>query len=211
MVGDSFFVAGPFSASLTGSDVMASSTARTAPMKPTAVSNFYLQFKISPRVTAHRRSRAGPVICLCLCPATRGPLFCLNGTRCSDDEACVLDSERCDGFLDCSDHSDEDNCTCTCVRIICWLGWYKRSPELGFKCVSLFEQCSGATCWPLLYISGRVVSMVKSLFVSLPVDSLTYKVQNLQWMPDFFGAITLTWSRPKNLPLHSCSFLIYYR
>ncbi|TNN01446.1 hypothetical protein fugu_010828 [Takifugu bimaculatus] len=44
------------------------------------------------------------------CP-TRGPLFCLNGTRCSDGEACLLDGERCDGFLDCSDHSDEDNCT----------------------------------------------------------------------------------------------------
>lgn len=83
----------------------------------------------------------------------------------------------------------------------------KKSSELGFKCVGLFEQCSDATCWPLLYISGSV----KILFVFLPVDSLTYKVQNLQWMPDFFGAITLTWSRPKNLPLHSCSFLIYYR
>ncbi|KAK5618190.1 hypothetical protein CRENBAI_021058 [Crenichthys baileyi] len=43
--------------------------------------------------------------------ATRQPLFCINGTRCSDGEACVLDSERCDGYLDCSDHSEEENCT----------------------------------------------------------------------------------------------------
>nr|XP_040048113.1 sortilin-related receptor [Gasterosteus aculeatus aculeatus] len=87
------------------------------------------------------------------CP-TRGPLFCGNGTRCSDGEACVLDGERCDGFLDCSDHSDEDNCT---------------------------------------------------------QDTLAYKVQNLQWTPDFLGAITLTWSRPKSLPVDSCYFLVYYR
>uniref|UniRef100_A0A3Q3EAT1 Sortilin-related receptor n=1 Tax=Labrus bergylta TaxID=56723 RepID=A0A3Q3EAT1_9LABR len=85
------------------------------------------------------------------CP-TRGPLSCVNGTRCSDGEACVLDGERCDGFLDCSDHSDEDN-----------------------------------------------------------FDSLAYKVQNLQWTRDFLGAITLTWSRPKSLPLDSCYFLVYYR
>uniref|UniRef100_H3DA53 Sortilin-related receptor n=1 Tax=Tetraodon nigroviridis TaxID=99883 RepID=H3DA53_TETNG len=87
------------------------------------------------------------------CP-TRGPLFCPNGTRCSDGEACVPDSERCDGFLDCSDRSDEDNCT---------------------------------------------------------GETQTFKVQNLQWTPDFSGAVTLTWSRPKNLPLDSCSFLVYYR
>lgn len=43
--------------------------------------------------------------------ATRGPLTCVNGTRCADGEACLLDGEKCDGFMDCSDHSDEDNCT----------------------------------------------------------------------------------------------------
>ncbi|XP_029570089.1 sortilin-related receptor-like [Salmo trutta] len=87
------------------------------------------------------------------CP-TRGPLTCVNGTRCADGEACLLDGEKCDGFMDCSDHSDEDNCTS---------------------------------------------------------DSLVYKIQNLRWTADFSGAITLTWSRPKNLPLASCYFLIYYR
>ncbi|KAG5836889.1 hypothetical protein ANANG_G00233470 [Anguilla anguilla] len=69
-------------------------------------------------------------------------------------EACVMDSERCDGFMDCSDHSDEDNCT---------------------------------------------------------ADTLVYKIQNLHWSSDFSGAVTLTWSRPKNLPLSSCYFLVYYR
>lgn len=61
--------------------------------------------------SVNARLRGGRETCLSPPPATRGPLFCLNGTRCSDGEACVLDGERCDGFLDCSDHSDEDNCT----------------------------------------------------------------------------------------------------
>ncbi|KAJ8397179.1 hypothetical protein AAFF_G00440130 [Aldrovandia affinis] len=87
------------------------------------------------------------------CP-TRGPLSCVNGTMCADMEACVMNSERCDGFMDCSDHSDEDNCT---------------------------------------------------------ADTLVYKIQNLHWSSDFSGAVTLTWSRPKNLPLSSCYFLVYYR
>ncbi|KAG5268084.1 hypothetical protein AALO_G00208070 [Alosa alosa] len=42
-------------------------------------------------------------------------------------------------------------------------------------------------------------------------ESLAYKIRNLQWTPNLSGAITLTWSRPKNMPLASCSFQVYYR
>uniref|UniRef100_A0A8C5JAQ0 Sortilin-related receptor n=1 Tax=Junco hyemalis TaxID=40217 RepID=A0A8C5JAQ0_JUNHY len=38
-------------------------------------------------------------------------LSCPNGFRCEDGEACILLPERCDGYLDCSDSSDERNCT----------------------------------------------------------------------------------------------------
>jgi len=43
--------------------------------------------------------------------ATHGSLLCPNGYKCEDEEACIMATERCDGYLDCSDSSDERNCT----------------------------------------------------------------------------------------------------
>lgn len=46
---------------------------------------------------------------------------------------------------------------------------------------------------------------------TLPVDTLVYKVQNMQWTADFSGAITLTWTSSKRMPPENCDFIIYYR
>lgn len=50
--------------------------------------------------------------------------------QCEDGEACIVLSERCDGFLDCSDESDEKACSGEC-RPVGWagLGWEARLPQ----------------------------------------------------------------------------------
>uniref|UniRef100_A0A672I1X7 Fibronectin type-III domain-containing protein n=1 Tax=Salarias fasciatus TaxID=181472 RepID=A0A672I1X7_SALFA len=115
---------------------------------------------------------------------------------CRRPPRCIPDWQRCDGQIHCQDGSDEAHCP-TRGPLVCVNG--TRCSD-GEACVLDSERCDG-----FLDCSDH------SDEDDCTLDTLAYKVQNLQWTPDFSGALTLTWSRPKNLPLDSCYFLIYYR
>ncbi|KAF3847223.1 hypothetical protein F7725_020251, partial [Dissostichus mawsoni] len=128
-------------------------------------------------------------------PALASPLH-PGAVPVSPTPHCIPDWQRCDGQLHCEDGSDEAHCP-TRGPLSCVNG--SRCSD-GEACVPDSERCDG-----FLDCSDH------SDEDNCTQNTLAYKVQNLQWTPDFLGAVTLTWSRPKNLPLDSCYFLIYYR
>ncbi|XP_062872320.1 sortilin-related receptor [Trichomycterus rosablanca] len=115
---------------------------------------------------------------------------------CRKPPTCIPEWQRCDGQAHCQDNSDESGCP-TRGPLACVNGTLCADGE---ACVIDTERCDG-----FLDCSDH------SDEDNCTADSMVYKVQNLQWAADFSGAITLTWSRPKNMPLSSCSFLIQYR
>ncbi|XP_051965527.1 sortilin-related receptor-like [Xyrauchen texanus] len=123
--------------------------------------------------------------------------------RCTKDQflclkppTCIADWKRCDGHPHCQDGSDETKCP-TRGPLLCMNGILCADGE---ACVLNSERCDG-----FMDCSDH------SDEDNCTVDSLVYKIQNLQWSANFSGAVTLTWSRPKNMPATSCSFIIYYR
>ncbi|XP_023207184.1 sortilin-related receptor isoform X2 [Xiphophorus maculatus] len=116
--------------------------------------------------------------------------------QCHHPPHCIQEWLRCDGHPHCEDSSDEANCP-TWQSLLCTNGTRCSDGEL---CVLDSERCDG-------YLDCSDHSDEENC----TMDTLAYKVQNLQWTPDFSGAITLIWSRPKNLPSNSCYFLVHYR
>ncbi|XP_036379298.1 sortilin-related receptor-like [Megalops cyprinoides] len=132
-------------------------------------------------------------------PPTRPhpPGRCSRGQfLCRHPPTCIPDWQRCDGHSHCRDGSDETDCP-TRGPLVCVNGTLCADGE---ACVADSERCD-----------GFIDCSDHSDEDNCSTDSRVYKVQNLQWSSDFSGAVTLTWSRPKNLPLSSCSYIVYYR
>ncbi|KAL0973055.1 hypothetical protein UPYG_G00198300 [Umbra pygmaea] len=115
---------------------------------------------------------------------------------CQKPPNCIPSWQRCDSHKHCQDGSDEAQCPTqgplTCVNgTLC---------ADGEACLLEGEKCD-----------GFIDCFDHSDEDHCTADSMVYKVQNLQWTADFSGAITLTWSRPKNLPPSTCYFLVFYR
>uniref|UniRef100_A0A3B3Q3S9 Sortilin-related receptor n=1 Tax=Paramormyrops kingsleyae TaxID=1676925 RepID=A0A3B3Q3S9_9TELE len=115
---------------------------------------------------------------------------------CLRPPTCIPDWQRCDGRRHCQDGSDEISCPTqgplTCVNgTLC---------ADGEACVMDSERCD-----------GFIDCSDHSDEDNCSSDTRIYKVQNLQWSSDFSGVVTLTWSRPKNMPSSSCYYVVYYR
>ncbi|XP_068110700.1 sortilin-related receptor [Hyperolius riggenbachi] len=116
--------------------------------------------------------------------------------ECQKSKYCIPRWKQCDGIRDCQDGTDELNCPThrpsTCVNgTLC---------EDGEACLALSDRCDGF----LDCSDGSDEN-------NCTEDSVVYKVQNLQWIADFSGNITLSWTRPKKMPLTSCIYYVYYR
>ncbi|KAM4015463.1 sortilin-related receptor [Anomaloglossus baeobatrachus] len=116
--------------------------------------------------------------------------------ECQKGKYCVPKWKRCDGITDCQDGTDELHCPThrpsSCVNgSLC---------DDGEACLALSDRCDGF----LDCSDGSDENNCTD-------DSVVYKVQNLQWSADFSGNITLTWARPKKMPLSSCIYNVFYR
>ncbi|XP_069470420.1 sortilin-related receptor isoform X2 [Ambystoma mexicanum] len=116
--------------------------------------------------------------------------------ECQQKTDCIPNWKKCDGRRDCQDGTDEIHCP-TQIPLTCVNGTLCEDGEI---CISTSDRCDG-------FLDCSDGSDERNC----TEDTVFYKVQNLQWTADFSGNITLSWTRPKKIPLASCVYLVYYR
>ncbi|XP_078282958.1 sortilin-related receptor isoform X2 [Rhinoraja longicauda] len=113
---------------------------------------------------------------------------------CAQGRSCIPNWKQCDGHQDCRDGSDELHCP-THPPLRCSNGTVC---DDGEKCVSQLEWCDG-------FLDCSDNSDEKNC----SNDKTVYKIRYLHWSADFNGAISLTWSKPKNMK-SACVYVVYY-
>uniref|UniRef100_A0A8B9E5E2 Sortilin related receptor 1 n=1 Tax=Anser cygnoides TaxID=8845 RepID=A0A8B9E5E2_ANSCY len=139
---------------------------------PTSRNNLHRKFgHPSPNVTATSPAPRGRC-------TTHSTLPCPHGYKCEDGEACLMVAERCDGYLDCSDGSDERNCTDDTivykVQNLQWtadfsgavtLTWARPKRMSSTSCVyNVYYRTVGESIWKVLEThSNKTNSVLKVL------------------------------------------------
>ena len=79
--------------------------------------------------------------------------FLKPSTSISGRGFCIVDNQVCDGVFDCQDHTDEMNCTNTCVQD-------------EFRCSNGSDRRAGGRCVPLSYVCDRELDCSGKLLMS---------------------------------------------
>lgn len=140
-------------------------------------------------------------------PATPSSLSCPSGFRCEDGEACILLTERCDGYLDCSDSSDERNCTgkqrlCHPSLLLSWMC------DLSLPASLIYLPLLSCLNYLLTHLSpaGTNFPAASTLTICLPAALDTEKKKKYHFRMDRSKAVYLT--QPTGEARVSCSALL---
>ena len=83
---------------------------------------------------------------------------CPYGFITCKDKTCIVETSRCDGIIDCVDGDDEVNCSHICTHPHLVTMCTRCNIADGYRCHSLYYQCSTGGCFSATAICDGLVS-----------------------------------------------------